>query len=203
MESTSIYTDSAVPEKNSTVDQDLEDELKSLREKNHKNSVFLSTTLEVPCIGFIQIKSGISHPSLFIDDFYEYFTQSKTISRNVNRLLPVDKICYANIKDIEGSLQQLVENYMKKIVNEAKTCNETMLTFSVVYRQRHNGNLKREEIVSSAASIIAKSYPELSVDLKAADIVVIIEVIASVCCLAITKNFFRYSKFNLMQIRQN
>ena len=69
--------------------------------------------------------------------------------------------------------------------------------FCIVFNKRNNSSIKREEVIAKIAGMVHDIH---SVDLKAPDVSIIIEILKSICTMSIVREFHTYKKFNLESI---
>ncbi|KAG5887035.1 hypothetical protein JTB14_029994 [Gonioctena quinquepunctata] len=179
------------PEKEPNVEDELENELRELKsEKKHlrrfqvvesgaKNFLFITTTVEDP------VKLAHSVVS-------ELEATKSQQTRFLIRLVPIEVTCKAYIKEIETVFQPLAEKYFK----------DSPRTFSIVYNHRNNNNLNRDEVIKVVADIVAKANSDNKVDLKSADVSIVIEVIKGIALIGVVPDFIKYKKYNLLSITE-
>lgn len=142
-----------------------------------QNLIFIKTTLPDPIeVGF-KIISDIGDSQL-----------QKT--RFILRFLPIEEVCRANITDIVHSIEKIWD---KRFLGQPQT-------YSIVFQKRYNNDLKRDDVIKEVAEIIATKHPLNKVDLKNAKIAIIIEVIKGLCCVSTAVDYFKYKKYNLIEI---
>lgn len=65
---------------------------------------------------------------------------------------------------------------------------------------RYNNSVKRDEVIEELANKVA-SLGEHTVDLSGdAKMTIIVEVVKSICCLSVVKDYGRFCKFNLLSV---
>lgn len=142
-----------------------------------KNMIFISSTLPDPLELVTKIVTELD-------------TTKKQCTRFLLRLLPIEITCKAYMNDIKAKASALFEKYFSQ---EPKT-------FSIVFNRRNNNNIKRNEIIEDLAEIILRKNPGNKADLKNPEIAVIVEVIRGLCLLSIAPNYYRFKKYNLLEI---
>ena len=111
-------------------------------------------------------------------------------SRYILRFLPIDIVCRANVKDIMDAAGKFFDQYFLK---EGKT-------FSIIFNKRYNNDLNRDEVIKELAGMIATKNIKNKVDLKNAEISVVVEVIKGLCCLSVVPDYLKLKKFNLAEL---
>jgi tRNA acetyltransferase TAN1 len=145
-----------------------------------KNCIFIRTTLPDP--------SQLAHSILA--DLSETKVQK---SRYAIRLLPISGSCRAD----EGEVKKLGKELFTPIF---ETPFGKGYSFSIVVKIRNNNGLGRDSVIPALAGIIKELNPLHRVNHDKPDYVVLVEVIQSVCCLGIAKDFFKFKKYNLQEI---
>ncbi|XP_072767432.1 THUMP domain-containing protein 1 homolog [Anoplolepis gracilipes] len=142
-----------------------------------KNTIFIASTLPNPLELVTKILTKLD-------------ATKQQCTRYLLRLLPIEVSCKAYMDDIKTKASALFEKYFAQ---EPKT-------FSIVFNRRNNNNIKRDEIIQDLAEIILRKNPGNKVDLKNPEIAVIVEVIRGVCLLCIAPNYYKFKKYNLLEI---
>ncbi|KYM83282.1 THUMP domain-containing protein 1 like protein [Atta colombica] len=145
-----------------------------------KNMIFITSTLSNPLELVIKIVSKLD-------------TTKEQCTRYLLRLLPIEVVCKAYMDNIKTKANELFEKYF---VQEPKT-------FSIVFNRRSNNSIKRDEIIEDLAEIILKKNPGNKADLKNPDIAVIVEVIRGVCLFSVAPHYYKFKKYNLLEICNN
>ncbi|KYN41472.1 THUMP domain-containing protein 1 like protein [Trachymyrmex septentrionalis] len=145
-----------------------------------KNMIFITSTLPNPLELVTKIVSKLD-------------TTKEQCTRYLLRLLPIEVVCKAYMDNIKTKANKLFEKYFAQ---EPKT-------FSIVFNRRSNNSIKRDEIIEDLAEIILKKNPGNKADLKNPDIAVIVEVIRGVCLFSIAPHYYKFKKYNLLEICNN
>ncbi|XP_031840584.1 THUMP domain-containing protein 1 [Nomia melanderi] len=111
-------------------------------------------------------------------------------TRYILRLIPIEVICKAYMNDIKQKADTVLEKYFAQ---EPKT-------FSIVFNRHSNHNIHREEVIKDLAEIIHKKNPGNKADLKNPELAVIVEVIRGVCLISVSPNYYKFKKYNLLEI---
>ncbi|KYN04007.1 PREDICTED: THUMP domain-containing protein 1 homolog [Cyphomyrmex costatus] len=145
-----------------------------------KNMIFITSTLPNPLELVTKIVSKLD-------------TTKEQCTRYLLRLLPIEVVCKAYMDNIKTKANKLFEKYFAQ---EPKT-------FSIVFNRRSNNSIRRDEIIEDLADIILKKNPGNKTDLKNPDIAVIVEVIRGICLLSVAPNYYKFKKYNLLEICNN
>lgn len=169
----------------SDVEVDLKKEIEALKAQTQckrfqvvdsgaKNVLFIRTTLENPVELAEKIMADIQRTK-------------QQQSRFLIRLVPIEVTCKAFVKDIEKAIEPLLEKYFK---NQPRT-------FGIVFNHRNNSNICRDTVIQVVADKVATIRSDHKVNLKEAELSIIIEVIRGIALLAVVPDFFKYKKYNL------
>ncbi|XP_066590413.1 THUMP domain-containing protein 1 homolog [Prorops nasuta] len=142
-----------------------------------KNVIFISTTLKDPL-------------TLVTKIFKDLLETRKQRSRYLLRILPIQVCCKAYMEDIKKCAEVLFEKYFSQ---EPKT-------FSIVFNRHTRNNIGRNEIIQDLAAIVMQKNPGNRANLKDPEIAVVVEIIKNICLISIAPNYFRYKKYNMLEI---
>ncbi|KAJ8933869.1 hypothetical protein NQ314_013722 [Rhamnusium bicolor] len=137
-----------------------------LVESGAKNFLFIKTTLDDP----------VSLAEKIVSDIEETKSQQ---TRFLIRLVPIEITCRAHVKDIENAFKPLALKYFK----------ESPRTFSIVYNHRNNNSLKKEDVIKVVADAVFEIRADHKVNLKEAEVSIIIEVIKGIALLGVFSDF--------------
>ncbi|XP_036413629.1 THUMP domain-containing protein 1 [Colossoma macropomum] len=115
----------------------------------------------------------------------------KKKSRVILRMLPVSGTCRAFPEDMEKYLSSYLEPWFKA-PNRA--------SFQINFKARNSSHNKREEVIKSLAGLVAKLNPENKVDLTNPELTIIVEIIKSVCCVSVVRDYMLFRKYNLQEV---
>ncbi|KAG7211888.1 hypothetical protein KM043_011099 [Ampulex compressa] len=139
----------------------------------------------------IFIRTNLSNPLELVNRIVtELDKTKKQRTRFLLRLLPIEVVCKAYMNHIKAKAEELFEQYFSQ---EPKT-------FSIVFNRHSNNNIHRDEVIEDLAEIIARKNPGNKADLKNPEIAVVVEVIRSNCLISIAPNYYKYKKYNLLEI---
>ncbi|KAF3427801.1 hypothetical protein E2986_02126 [Frieseomelitta varia] len=142
-----------------------------------KNVIFIRSTLTNPLELVTKIITELNNTK-----------QQRT--RFLLRLLPIEIICKANMNDIKSKADAMLEKYFAQ---EPKT-------FSIIFNRHSNNNIHRNEVIEDLAEIINKKNPGNKADLKNPELAVIVELIRGFCFMSVAPNYYKFKKYNLLEI---
>ncbi|RZC38458.1 THUMP domain containing protein [Asbolus verrucosus] len=174
------------------VDDLLNKEISELKEESKTNRRF--QVIESGAKNFLFIRTTLDNPvelaETIVKDIHQTGNQK---TRFLLRLIPVEITCKAYITDITKAFEQIVDMHFK----------EKAQTFSVMFNHRNNDTLSRDEIIKLMAEKVFKTRTDHKVDLKTADVSIIVEIIRGYAFLSVVPNYLRYKKYNLLSICDN
>lgn len=142
------------------------------------NCVFIKTTLPDPIDLGVKIVRDIA-------------ATKKQKTRLLLRFIPVEVVCKASIEDIKNAAGKLFDKYFLNV--EPKT-------FSIVVNKRYNNSVERMAIIRELADIVAFKNVQHKVDLKNAELSVVVEIIKGLCCLTVLPDYNELKKFNVLEL---
>jgi len=74
------------------------------------------------------------------------------------------------------------------------------LTYSILFKTRNNNQVKRDDAINTIATVVKGLNSEAKVDFKAPDLCIVVEIIRSVCCIGVVKNYYQLKKYNLVEM---
>ncbi|XP_066250402.1 THUMP domain-containing protein 1 homolog [Euwallacea similis] len=173
------------------IEEDLEGELKQLRALKTEEKRF--QVVDSGAKNFLFIKTTLEEPVKLAESILQDISLKKTQeTRFLLRLVPVETTCKAFIKDIEKAFEPLCEKYF----------GSENMSYSIVFNHRNNDSVSRDEVIKIIAECVAKTGEEKNlehkVNLKNANVSIIIEVIRGFAFLGVVPNFIKYKKYNLL-----
>ncbi|CAH1736764.1 unnamed protein product [Aphis gossypii] len=141
------------------------------------NCLFISTTVEDPCDLMYKI----------LEDLEKTKVQK---TKFLLRMLPISVTCKANLVSISSACTNLLPKYFST----------EPTTFAIMFNHRYNNSVKRDEVIKELANQVV-SFGQHTVDLSGgAKMTIIVEVVKSVCCLSVVRDYGRFCKFNLLSV---
>ncbi|KAL1005150.1 hypothetical protein UPYG_G00055200 [Umbra pygmaea] len=118
----------------------------------------------------------------------------KKKSRVILRMLPVSGTCKAFQEDMDKYLSVFLEPWFKA-PNHG--------TYQIAFKARNSSHNKREDIIKTLAGLVGKMNPKNKVDLTTPELTIIVEVIKSVCCVSVVRDYMLYRKYNLQEVTKD
>lgn len=171
------------------IEHDLESELNQLKAVSKAPFKRRFQVLESGAKNILFVKSELPDTvkiaSEVVKEIYE--TQQQQ-SRHLIRLIPIEVTTSININDIKAAVLPFIERHFK----------ESPQKFSVICNVRNNGKIVKMDIIKEVADLVSQQRDDHSVNLKQADVTIVIEIIKSVAMLAVIPEYLKYKKFNLI-----
>uniref|UniRef100_A0A8B9J4K0 THUMP domain-containing protein 1 n=1 Tax=Astyanax mexicanus TaxID=7994 RepID=A0A8B9J4K0_ASTMX len=123
-----------------------------------------------------------------LQDIYQ---TKKKKSRVILRMLPVSGTCRAFPEDMEKYLSSYLEPWFKA-PNHA--------SYQINFKARNSSHNKRDDVIKALAGLVAKLNPENKVDLTDPELTIIVEIIKSVCCVSVVRDYTLFRKYNLQEV---
>ncbi|XP_072275157.1 THUMP domain-containing protein 1 [Pyxicephalus adspersus] len=121
----------------------------------------------------------------------DLYTTKKKKTRVILRMLPVTGTCKAFPDDLKKYAEAFFQPWFKA-PNKG--------TFQIVYKSRNNNHMNRDEVIKDLAGIVGSLNPENKVDLSNPEYTIVVEIIKSVCCLSVVKDYTLFRKYNLQEV---
>ncbi|XP_073697776.1 THUMP domain-containing protein 1 [Garra rufa] len=115
----------------------------------------------------------------------------KRKSRVILRMLPVSGTCRAFPEDMEKFLSVFLERWFKAPLRT---------TFQICFKARNSSHNKRDDVIKAVAGLVGKMNPLHKVDLTNPELTIIIEIIKTVCCVSVLKDYTLFRKYNLQEV---
>ena len=162
-----------------SVEDALKKEVEGLKDRREKT--FLSVRMhQVPCMIFIASKHD-SKPSELLEKL------EAPATRYIQRMIPVDAMCHANIKDIQTSLTPLLQEAFTNDKNSGAT-------YAIIVEQRMNNSIKKGVLIELIGEMVGG---RARVDLKQPTLVIMVQIVKNVAGLSVIRDYYERNKLNL------
>ncbi|RXN31762.1 THUMP domain-containing 1 [Labeo rohita] len=115
----------------------------------------------------------------------------KRKSRVILRMLPVSGTCKAFPEEMEKFLSVFLERWFKEPLRA---------TYQICFKARNSSHNKRDDVIKAVAGLVGKLNPLNKVDLTNPELTIIIEIIKTVCCVSVVKDYTLFRKYNLQEV---
>ncbi|NXX76204.1 THUM1 protein, partial [Urocolius indicus] len=137
---------------------------------------------------------GIEPENLVHHILKDMHATKKKKTRVILRMLPISGTCKAFMEDMKKYAETFFEPWFKA-PNKG--------TFQIVYKARNNSHMSREEVIKELAGIVSSLNTENKVDLNNPQYTIVVEIIKSVCCLSVVRDYVLFRKYNLQEVVKN
>lgn len=179
-------------EKNLTVEDEIEAELKQLRVtkpfkqvKTHcRNTIFIN----------ISRNHSYLEPIPIVDQFFNDLAEKRAIkSKNTFKVLPILDTFRNNVSSAKESISHIFKDSFKE--------GETKRYF-VELQARGNYKLDSEEkqkLIEGVAEIVSELRPSWTVSRENVDYMIVLVCLKDVCCISILKDYFQRARYNVIE----
>ncbi|KAI5613921.1 THUMP domain-containing protein 1, partial [Silurus asotus] len=134
----------------------------------------------------------LSDPGQLVHSILQDLYSSRRLkSRVILRMLPVCGSCKAFAEDMLKFLHSFLQPWFLS-PNHA--------SYQICFKSRNNNQSKRDDVIKSIAGLVNRLNPKNKVDLTDPELSIIIEVIKSVCCVSVIRDYKRFRKYNLQEV---
>lgn len=161
----------------------------------HKQKLVRFQQLDTGASNLVFIRTTLPNPIELGTKIVRDIAETKQHqSRFVLRLIPIEIVCKANLKDILNEAGKLFD---KHFLN----CPAT--TFSILFNRRYNNSLGRDEVIAELAELVKFKNMHHKVNLSTPDFTVVCEIIKGLCCLSVVPQYIQLKKYNLFELGVN
>ncbi|KAI0563374.1 THUMP domain containing protein [Gracilaria domingensis] len=170
----------------------LERELTALRKG--EDQVFTRVVPDVKGAVFLRVNDAAVDVERVVEQALLEARQSGSAgSRHCIRVIPVRATCYANAETAAAAALAVVKERFPPAPEKGS------VSFAIVFRARLNHSAKREQFIEAIAAAIHEFEPRYKVDLTTPDVVLIVEVLKTSCCIGAFTKFYQLAKLNLRE----
>ena len=163
-------------------------ELKETKQDDKEKFKLLNTGVQNVLYFKTRLNDSLKFSMQIMDDILASKEQK---TRYLMRLVPVQATCKAHESNVKEALQKLLKSQLQG----------TSKSFCVVFKARCNQEFKKETVISIVSDLMKEFCPNSKVEYKKPDIVVMVELMKSNCCLALLPDYFgKYRKYNLIEL---
>ncbi|XP_055330398.1 THUMP domain-containing protein 1-like [Paramacrobiotus metropolitanus] len=146
--------------------------------------------VESGCNNLVFISSAVTDPTQFahkiLCDLHE---QKKARARYMQRLLPVVATCRADIDTVRSTGEKALTRYFTGNGNPS---------FLILFKTRNTSlTLTRDMIIATFGEIVRKINSECRANLNDPDYAISVDVIKSICCISVIKDYAKLKKYNV------
>ena len=184
-----------------SVEDALKSEIESIKEDDKiENKKFKIVDLDMKaCIFVLMSKDAASKadPSEMVVRYLsEVKETSRTRSRFVERILPVQDVCFASSEEIKAHAKPIIDRFLPNIEVDGETKEDRVKksTFSIVFGSRYNNSVPRMEAIDAIAQQVSADFHK--VDLGDPRVAFTCDLIKGCCVLGAAKEWKKFDKYN-------
>lgn len=171
----------------------LEEELQGLREP--QRNLFTRVNGDVNGSVFVCVNdASIDRESLVESALRDAKASGSPHSRHCIRIMPIHTTCYAKKEEAAKAAVDVVKCYFPKIGKKGES-----VTYAIVFRARLNDGAHRDEYIEEIARAIEVLEPGYKVNLTKPDVVLIVEVLKTSCCIGTFRHYYELAKMNMRE----
>lgn len=155
-----------------------------------KEQRFANCQTNTQCVVFISCKPPVDPVKLVMTHVQTVAETGVTHTRYAQRFTPVTASCTANVLEIRSLCGRVLRPFFA-------TEPDQKYSYKIELRMRNHSTLTRPELIQEIASCVPEGH---KVDLDNAEVFILVEVFKSVCGMSIVKDYYRFHKFNVMEI---
>ncbi|XP_053712971.1 THUMP domain-containing protein 1 [Synchiropus splendidus] len=123
--------------------------------------------------------------------FSDLHGTKKKKTRHVLRMIPVTGTCRAYMDDIVKFMTDFLPPWFLK-PNHA--------TYKIAFKARNSTHSKRDDVLKAVAAVVGRLNSDNKVNLTNPELTIIMEVIKSVCCVSVVRDFVAFKKYNIQEL---
>ncbi|GBL98760.1 THUMP domain-containing protein 1 [Araneus ventricosus] len=141
--------------------------------------------------GILFINTTVPDPTNLATAIFDNVLQTgKRRGRFILKMIPIIVTCKATQIDIRKHLDEYLQEFTK---------DNKKLSYRIESRIRHNNNISTSHVLWYVRESVEKFAPEWVVSLTEPQLVFSIQILRSICCIGILKNYMEYRKYNLSE----
>ncbi|KAF0683946.1 Aste57867_24027 [Aphanomyces stellatus] len=169
----------------------LQEEIAGLKKdaKAGKTGRFTALDSGVKGIILVQFLDESMDVKKVIDHIFQQVQNTMEFSsRFIQRMIPLEKMCYPSVEDITACATPFIERHFKDTKD---------IQYSVEVRKRNSGNIASMDIINACVAVVGAQH---KVNLTKPEVVIVIEIFKNVCGVSVVTNFHQHKKFNVRMI---
>ncbi|XP_078609956.1 THUMP domain-containing protein 1-like [Branchiostoma floridae x Branchiostoma japonicum] len=184
-------SDSGSESEDQDVEAALAKEVAQMKEKSGKDKRRFQA-MDSGANNVVFIQSQLESPDKLVHHILDDINASKKFkTRNVLRMIPVMSACKAYLENVKKSAEEMFPKFFS---------GEDNPSYAIVFKTRNSGTMKRDEVIKALAGVVSEVNPACKVNLNSPDLAIVIEVIRTVCCMSVLKDYFLLKKYNIHSI---
>ncbi|EIM90842.1 uncharacterized protein STEHIDRAFT_90713 [Stereum hirsutum FP-91666 SS1] len=176
-------------EEEEDLEKQLAKELAAMK-KPRKQQIFANCQTNTTLV-FISCKPPVDPVRLVLRHIENVEKTGVTNTRFTQRLTPITNSCVANVPEITSLFKRVLKSFLEEDPERIKS------SYKIELRSRNHNTLTRQQFIDTIAVCVP---PEFTVDLENPKIFILVEVFKSVCGISIVEDYYKHTKFNVMEI---
>ena len=184
-----------------SVEDALQSEIDAIKEDDKlENKKFKIVDLDLKACIFVLMRKEAANKADPSEMVFRYLTEvketSRTRSRFIERILPVQDVCFASSEEIKSHAKPIIDKFLPNVEvdGEAKEDRVKKSTFSVVFGSRYNNSVPRMEAIDAIAQQVSADFHK--VDLGDPRVAFTCDLIKGCCVLGAAKDWKKFDKYN-------
>lgn len=142
------------------------------------------------CSNLVFISSAVTDPCRFAFDILSDIHKSgKGRARYMQRLFPVVATCRADLEAVKKTASTALTKYFAPPENRS---------YLILYKARNSASaLGRDTIIEVVGGVIKAINPECTANLSDPDYAVSVDIIKTMCCISVFRDFSKLKKYNV------
>lgn len=159
---------------------------------------FVNCLTNTQCVIFMSCKPPVDPVQLVLQHVENVHKTGVTRTKYTHRLTPVSGTCVANIPEIHSLCRRTVAAYCaRENGGDGDGGEPRARKYKIELRIRNHNTLTRMEIIQEVARCMPEGY---TVDLDDPEVFVLVEVFKSTFGMSIVEDYYRFQKFNVMEL---
>ncbi|CCM03096.1 uncharacterized protein FIBRA_05216 [Fibroporia radiculosa] len=171
------------------VEKQIAREMLSMK-RPRKEQRFGNCQTNTQCVVFISCKPPVDPVQLVMKHVRTVMDTGVTHTRFTQRLTPISATCVANLPEIKSLFNRVVSPFFEEDP-------ERTYHYKIELRMRNHSTIARPILIQELAKCVPEKH---KVDLENAEAFILVEVFKSICGISIVKDYYRFQKFNVMEI---
>lgn len=171
------------------IDAKLKRELGILKQEKKSDKRFMQVYCGANNCVFI--KTDLPDPVELVHAIYtDLYATKKARARYILRFLPVSGTCRTD----EDAMQKLFTKLLRPHMEDHKQ------TYGGVVKVRNNNSVNKTFILTCLRKAVVGINRECDVNFVTPDLVVHVDIVKTVCCVGVLKDFYKFRKYNLQEV---
>ncbi|XP_050029316.1 THUMP domain-containing protein 1 [Dermacentor andersoni] len=174
-----------------SIEDDIAAELNELKESKDKVRRFQKVKTDVA--GNFFVTTTVDDPGQLVTAIFEDLkAKHEQRSRFIQRLLPVQTTCKANLDTMKKTVETVLASYNDSASPE--------VAYLVAGKIRHNSSLQHNPMLQEIVQVVKAAKPQWIGELRKPDLVLMVDVLHNICCISLMPRYLEFRKYNLLEV---